>query len=182
MSSILLQNMTTYKNVCFLCATNLPWSLDAGYVRRFSSKYLVELPTEQQRAVMFKKLFGQIFNLISDDEFNQLAKKYVGLSGSDIKCCFNFYKAKIDTETRDATHFKFCPYRRGLVVPCSPDDEDKSVREIKRADMARQAVKYRAVTFADLKDVLASRNWRTVQEKDLKLHRDYHASLVASAQ
>jgi hypothetical protein len=33
MSSILLQNMTTYKNVCFLCATNLPWSLDAGYVR-----------------------------------------------------------------------------------------------------------------------------------------------------
>jgi SpoVK/Ycf46/Vps4 family AAA+-type ATPase len=84
MSSIILQNITTHTNVSFLCATNLPWSLDAGFIRRFASKHLVGLPNEQQRAVIFKKLFGQIFSVITDKEYNQIAQKYDGLSGSDI--------------------------------------------------------------------------------------------------
>jgi len=173
MSSVILQNMTTHKNVSFLCATNFPWSLDAGYIRRFASKHMVGLPNKLQRAVILKQLFGQIFSVITDEEYNQLASPYKGLSGSDIFQCYNCWTSALYTELRKATHFKVCPYRRNIVVPCSPDDADETVEKIRRPDIDIDARGCRATTFADLQKHLSSREWRTVHEKDLKLFRDY---------
>ena len=173
MSSVILQNMTTHRNVSFLCATNFPWYLDAGYIRRFASKHMVGLPNKFQRAVIFKKLFGQMFSVITDAEYNQLASKCDGLSGSDISECYNNWRSALYSELRKATHFKVCPYRRNIVVPCSPQDADETVEQIKRADIASDARGCRATTFDDLTKHLASREWRTVHEKDLKLFRNY---------
>jgi vacuolar protein-sorting-associated protein 4 len=177
MSSSLLQNITTYKNVSLLCATNLPWRLDDGYIRRFTELLLVDLPGELTRAVMLKKKFGEMFTVVSDDEYLQLAKKTEGLSGADISRCFQSWRSKLDAEAADATHFRICPYRGNKVIPCSPDDPDDSVRKTSREDIVLQAVSLRPTTFKDLTDVFESKVWKTVQETALKLHRDYAARL-----
>jgi len=174
-SSTLLRNMMTSKNVILLCVTDLPWTLDNRFIRCFTSQYLVDLPTESQRAVMFKQIFGELFTVITDEEFLELAQKNDRLSGCDITRCFNNWVCVILSEEYHATHFKICPYRLNKVVPCSPDDADESVKEIKREFIARWALGNRAMTLQDLETVLRSRNWATVDDKELKRVRDYQS-------
>ncbi len=114
-----------------------------------------------------------MFSVITDAEYNHLASKCDGLSGSDISECYNNWRSALYSELRKATHFKVCPYRRNIVVPCSPQDADETVEQIKRADIASDARGCRATTFDDLTKHLASREWRTVHEKDLKRFRNY---------
>jgi hypothetical protein len=126
---------------------------------------------------MLKKKFGEMFTVVSDDEYLQLAKKTEGLSGADISRCFQSWRSKLDAEAADATHFRICPYRGNKVIPCSPDDPDDSVRKTSHDDIVLQAVSLRPTTFKDLTDVFESKVWKTVQETALKLHRDYAARL-----
>jgi SpoVK/Ycf46/Vps4 family AAA+-type ATPase len=124
--------MTTYKNVSFLGATNLPWMIDKGYIRRLAAKYLVGLPTESQRAVMFKKIFVQLFTVITDEEFQDLAKQNDKLTGSDIDRAFDFWKSELVKEGNKARHSQFCPFHQNKVVPCSEEDADESVTKLRR--------------------------------------------------
>jgi SpoVK/Ycf46/Vps4 family AAA+-type ATPase len=177
MSSSFLQCITNFKNVSLLCATNFPWRLDDGYIRRFTELLLVDLPGELTRAVMLKKKFGEMFTIVTDDEYLQLAKKIDGLSGADINRCFQSWRSKLDHEADEATHFRICPYRWNKVIPCSADDPDDSVRKISREDIMLRAVSLRPTTFKDLTDVFESRVWKTVQDSALKRHRDYATRL-----
>jgi len=129
---------------------------------------------------MLKKKFGEMFTVVSDDEYLQLAKKTEGLSGAEINCCFQFWRSKLDQEAEDATHFRICPYRGNKVIPCSPDDPDDSVRKTSREDIVLLAVSLQPTTFKDLTDVFESQVWKTVQERALKLHWDYAARLEIS--
>ncbi len=124
--------MTTYKNVSFLGATNLPWMIDKGYIRRLAAKYLVGLLTESQRAVMFKKIFVQLFTVITDKEFQDLAKQNDKLTGSDIDRAFDFWKSELVKEGNKARHSRFCPFHQNKVVPCSEKDADESVTKLRR--------------------------------------------------
>ncbi len=72
--------MMTSKNVILLCVTDLPWTLDNRFITCFTSQYLLDLSTESQMAVMFKKIFGELFTVITDEKFLELAQKNDRLS------------------------------------------------------------------------------------------------------
>jgi vacuolar protein-sorting-associated protein 4 len=56
-----------------LGATNLPWELDPAIRRRFERRIYIPLPDVDSRYWMFKKLFKDTPNSLSDDQFRDLA-------------------------------------------------------------------------------------------------------------
>ena len=67
-----------------LGATNLPWSLDSAVLRRFDRRIYVPLPDEPARRQMFKKRLGDVPNSLGDRDYDEVARRTGGLSGSDI--------------------------------------------------------------------------------------------------
>ena len=70
--------------VFLLAASNLPWDLDAALLRRLEKRILVPLPEKAGREALFRKLLGES-KIDEDIDFDKLADKTVGYSGSDIK-------------------------------------------------------------------------------------------------
>ncbi|CAH1796217.1 unnamed protein product [Owenia fusiformis] len=78
--------------VFLLAASNLPWELDHAMLRRLEKRILVDLPTKDARKAMFCHHLPPIVNpaeggleLRSNLEYDLLADKTEGYSGSDIK-------------------------------------------------------------------------------------------------
>ncbi|XP_052795539.1 katanin p60 ATPase-containing subunit A-like 2 isoform X5 [Mya arenaria] len=79
--------------VFLLAASNLPWELDHAMLRRLEKRILVDLPTYEARKAMFKHHLPRIVNpsegggleLMSDLDYDLLALKTEGYSGSDIQ-------------------------------------------------------------------------------------------------
>ncbi|KAH0793406.1 Katanin p60 ATPase-containing subunit A-like 2 [Histomonas meleagridis] len=70
--------------VFVLAASNFPFDLDPALLRRLEKRVLVPLPNEFEREQMFKSFLSG--GIIKDDiDFNELAKKTNGYSGSDIR-------------------------------------------------------------------------------------------------
>lgn len=70
--------------VFLLAATNLPWQLDPAVLRRFSRRVHIGLPDTEARRQMFLAGLGQCCNF-DGNEFDNLAQRTEGYSGSDIK-------------------------------------------------------------------------------------------------
>jgi len=75
--------------VLTLGATNCPWDLDPAIRRRFQKRIYISLPKAPARAVMFKIHIGSTPCNLSDNDFELLAKKTEGFSGSDISTVVN---------------------------------------------------------------------------------------------
>ncbi|XP_045156214.1 katanin p60 ATPase-containing subunit A-like 2 isoform X7 [Mercenaria mercenaria] len=78
--------------VFLLAASNIPWELDHAMLRRLEKRILVDLPTFDARKAMFKHHLPRIVNpseggleLLSDLDYDLLALKTEGYSGSDIQ-------------------------------------------------------------------------------------------------
>lgn len=78
--------------VFLLAASNIPWELDHAMLRRLEKRILVDLPTYDARKAMFKHHLPRIVNpseggleLLSDLDYDLLALKTEGYSGSDIQ-------------------------------------------------------------------------------------------------
>ncbi|KAL4228098.1 Katanin p60 ATPase-containing subunit A-like 2 [Mactra antiquata] len=78
--------------VFLLAASNIPWELDHAMLRRLEKRILVDLPTYEARKAMFKHHLPRIVNpseggleLMSDLDYDMLALKTEGYSGSDIQ-------------------------------------------------------------------------------------------------
>jgi SpoVK/Ycf46/Vps4 family AAA+-type ATPase len=65
-------------------ATNKPWDLDWGFIRRFQKRILVPLPDHHTRLMMFK-LYTSSLYLTNDVDLHELARISEGFSGSDIR-------------------------------------------------------------------------------------------------
>jgi SpoVK/Ycf46/Vps4 family AAA+-type ATPase len=65
-------------------ATNKPWDLDWGFIRRFQKRILVPLPDHHTRLMMFK-LYTTSLYLTNDVDLHELARISEGFSGSDIR-------------------------------------------------------------------------------------------------
>ena len=92
--------------VLILGATNLPYSLDQAVRRRFDKRIYIPLPEEHARATMFKVHLGETPSDLTDADFNELASKTEGLSGSDIAVVVKDVLFQPVRRTQDATHFK----------------------------------------------------------------------------
>lgn len=78
--------------VFLLAASNIPWELDHAMLRRLEKRILVDLPTYEARKSMFKHHLPRVVNpseggleLLSDLDYDLLALKTEGYSGSDIQ-------------------------------------------------------------------------------------------------
>ncbi|RLI04820.1 AAA family ATPase [Candidatus Bathyarchaeota archaeon] len=81
-------------------ATNKPWSLDEPFIRRFQKRILIPPPDYKARIEMFK-IYGKDLNLAPDVNFEELAKKTEGYTGSDIKDIFQSVQIKVVREFFD---------------------------------------------------------------------------------
>jgi len=71
-------------HVYVIGATNKPWDLDWGFIRRFQKRILVPLPDHHTRLMMFK-LYTTNLMLATDVDLHELARISEGFSGSDIR-------------------------------------------------------------------------------------------------
>lgn len=74
----------TQGGVLVLGATNVPWELDPAMRRRFEKRVYIALPEAGARAKMLRLNLGDTPNTVTDEEFEEMAQRSEGYSGSDI--------------------------------------------------------------------------------------------------
>jgi SpoVK/Ycf46/Vps4 family AAA+-type ATPase len=76
------------ESITFIATTNVPWELDAAFLRRFEKKVLIPLPSENDRKLMIENKFVDIINF-SEKELKELARLSNGFSGVEISNLIN---------------------------------------------------------------------------------------------
>ncbi|MEL9939871.1 MAG: AAA family ATPase [Ignisphaera sp.] len=67
-----------------IAATNKPWKLDIGFLRRFQRRIYIPPPNKEARKSLFE-YYTKFFKLAPDVNLDQLAEKTEGYSASDIR-------------------------------------------------------------------------------------------------
>jgi len=118
----------TNDGVLVLGATNTPWDLDPAIRRRFEKRIYIPLPDKPARKVIFKVSIGSTPNNLKDKDFDQLADKTEGFSGSDISVMVRDALYEPVRTCQLATHFHKISDPEGkfdyLWEPCSPGAPD----------------------------------------------------------
>jgi vacuolar protein-sorting-associated protein 4 len=71
--------------VLLIAATNLPWTLDSAFLRRFQKKIHIPLPDREARKRLFEINVGQTLCDISAEDYEEFARQTEEFSGSDIR-------------------------------------------------------------------------------------------------
>ena len=100
-----------------------PWELDSAIRRRFQKRIYIPLPDEVARRAMFKIHFGKEGHTLTEEDFNYLASKTEGYSGSDISGMVKQALMLPIQRIQKATHFV---QRNGMYYPCSPTEKVSS--------------------------------------------------------
>jgi SpoVK/Ycf46/Vps4 family AAA+-type ATPase len=67
-----------------IAATNKPWRLDIGFLRRFNKRIYIPPPNKESRKSLFE-YYSKHFKIASDVNFDELAARTEGYSASDIR-------------------------------------------------------------------------------------------------
>ena len=70
--------------VLVLAATNLPWAIDDAARRRFARRLYIPLPEFETRVYHLKKLLSSQKHLLTENDFQNIARITDGYSGSDL--------------------------------------------------------------------------------------------------
>eukprot|EP00484_Ammonia_sp_Unknown_P006896 CAMPEP_0197074146 /NCGR_PEP_ID=MMETSP1384-20130603/210962_1 /TAXON_ID=29189 /ORGANISM="Ammonia sp." /LENGTH=485 /DNA_ID=CAMNT_0042512987 /DNA_START=36 /DNA_END=1493 /DNA_ORIENTATION=- len=111
------------QGVLVLGATNCPWDLDPAVRRRFVKRVYIALPELHARKVMFKIHAGKD-TLLSEQDYDVLAQRTEGFSGSDIAAVVQDALMEPVRTLQQATHFK-----KVRNVPMVHQDEEKKQEE-----------------------------------------------------
>ncbi|KAK1441618.1 hypothetical protein QVD17_07657 [Tagetes erecta] len=157
------------KKVLVLAATNTPYSLDQAIRRRFDKRIYIPLPDVKARQHMFKVHLGDTPHSLTDRDFEQLAYKTEGFSGSDIAVCVNEVLFEPVRKTQDAMFF--IKKSDDTWVPCGP--RHPGAIEITMQDLATRGEASKIIpppiSRTDFDKVLA-RQKPTVSKSDLEVH------------
>ncbi|KAK1381929.1 MIT domain-containing protein [Heracleum sosnowskyi] len=105
------------EKVLVLAATNTPYALDQAIRRRFDKRIYIPLPDLKARQHMFKVHLGDTPHNLTERDFEQLARKTEGFSGSDISVCVNEVLFEPVRKTQDA---QFFIKDSDTWIPCGP--------------------------------------------------------------
>jgi len=162
-----------------LGATNLPYSLDQAIRRRFQKRIYIPLPDENARAEIFRIQIGKKAKLEKKKDFEELAQKTNGFSGSDISTVVRSALMEPIRTCSIATHFKKVsgpdwknPEQTvdDLLTACSPSDENGV--EMSLNDIPSSKLLPPAVTVKDfIKSLRTSK--ASVSSSDLKQYDKY---------
>ncbi|XP_009615461.1 protein SUPPRESSOR OF K(+) TRANSPORT GROWTH DEFECT 1 [Nicotiana tabacum] len=160
------------KKVLVLAATNTPYSLDQAIRRRFDKRIYIPLPDLKARQHMFKVHLGDTPHNLTESDFEQLARKTEGFSGSDISVCVNEVLFEPVRKTQDAEFF--IKTRDGLWVPCGPRQPgaiQTNMQELAAKGLASK-ITPPPISIRDFDRVL----WKqkpTVSKADLEVHERF---------
>ncbi|TMW94096.1 hypothetical protein EJD97_010734 [Solanum chilense] len=160
------------KKVLVLAATNTPYSLDQAIRRRFDKRIYIPLPDLKARQHMFKVHLGDTPHNLTESDFEQLARKTEGFSGSDISVCVNEVLFEPVRKTQDAEFF--IKTSDGLWVPCGPRQAgaiQTNMQELAAKGLASK-ITPPPISIRDFDRVL----WKqkpTVSKADLELHERF---------
>ena len=71
-------------SVALVCATNVPWEIDLGVLRRFQKRIYLPLPNVEARRKLITTQSKSVGATLTDEEINDLALNTEGYSPSDI--------------------------------------------------------------------------------------------------
>uniref|UniRef100_A0A0D6R1M3 Vesicle-fusing ATPase n=1 Tax=Araucaria cunninghamii TaxID=56994 RepID=A0A0D6R1M3_ARACU len=107
--------------VLILAATNTPYALDQAIRRRFDKRIYIPLPDLKARQHMFKVHLGDTPNNLTESDFEDLARKTDGFSGSDVSVCVKDVLFEPVRKTQDAMFFCKVNTQEGeMWMPCGP--------------------------------------------------------------
>lgn len=174
-----MQGVGSHNNrVLVLGATNLPYALDQAIRRRFDKRIYIPLPEPPARAVMFKIHLGDTPNDLTQADFEELASKTEGFSGSDVSVVVKDVLMEPVRKTQEATHFKTAkgPDGSTQLVPCSPGDPEgfaATLTQLAEEGKAAQIMPPR-ISKRDFDKVLI-RARPTVSKQDLEVYVKFTA-------
>ncbi|KAL4295864.1 hypothetical protein GQ457_12G027470 [Hibiscus cannabinus] len=104
------------QKVLVLAATNTPYALDQAIRRRFDKRIYIPLPDLKARQHMFKVHLGDTPHNLTESDFENLARRTEGFSGSDISVKDVIFEPV--RKTQDAMFFFKTP--NDMWIPCGP--------------------------------------------------------------
>ncbi|KAK6228399.1 hypothetical protein SCA6_000739 [Theobroma cacao] len=158
--------------VLVLAATNTPYALDQAIRRRFDKRIYIPLPDLKARQHMFKVHLGDTPHNLTESDFEHLACKTEGFSGSDISVCVKDVLFEPVRKTRDAEFFM--KTTNDMWVPCGrtqPGAIRTTILELDGKGLASKILPP-PITRADFDKVLA-RQKPTVSKADLEVHERF---------
>ncbi|GJN05852.1 hypothetical protein PR202_ga23521 [Eleusine coracana subsp. coracana] len=158
--------------VLVLAATNTPYSLDQAVRRRFDKRIYIPLPDMKARQHMFKVHLGDTPHSLTESDFESLARRTDGFSGSDIAVCVKDVLFEPVRKTQDAMFFFKAD--GGMWMPCGPKQPgavQTTMQELATKGLAAQILPP-PISRTDFEKVLA-RQRPTVSKKDLEVHERF---------
>ncbi|PON82517.1 Spastin [Trema orientale] len=168
------------QKVLILAATNTPYALDQktnamqvqAIRRRFDKRIYIPLPDMKARQHMLKVHLGDTPHNLTESDFEHLAQKTEGFSGSDISVCVKDVLFEPVRKTRDAKFFR--KTSKGMWVPC--ELTKRGAVEITLQELDAQGLGSKIlpppIKGADFIKVL-SRQKPTVSKADLEVHERF---------
>ncbi|KAG6570479.1 Protein SUPPRESSOR OF K(+) TRANSPORT GROWTH DEFECT 1, partial [Cucurbita argyrosperma subsp. sororia] len=160
------------QKVLVLAATNTPYALDQAIRRRFDKRIYIPLPDAKARQHMFKVHLGDTPHNLTEADFESLARRTDGFSGSDVSVCVKDVLFEPVRKTQDAMFFIKTP--DGMWVPCGP--KQQGAVQITMQKLAAKGLASKIlpppITRTDFDKVLA-RQRPTVSKSDLEIHEKF---------
>ncbi|XP_062174924.1 protein SUPPRESSOR OF K(+) TRANSPORT GROWTH DEFECT 1-like [Alnus glutinosa] len=160
------------EKVLVLAATNTPYALDQAIRRRFDKRIYIPLPDLKARQHMFKVHLGDTPHNLTESDFEHLAYKTEGFSGSDISVCVKDVLFEPVRKTSDAKFFTNTS--NGMWIPCEPTQPGAVQITLLELDAQGLASKIQPppITRTDFDKVL-TRQKPTVSKADLEVHERF---------
>lgn len=115
----LLACMTKYPKVVVMGITDLPWTLDVGFVRRFSKNVHVGLPSDKERREIILIDLDRFPHSLSREHIIGAATQTNGFTGDAIQRCIESAAESMAMKLRGVTHFEVTKFRgQGCYSPC----------------------------------------------------------------
>jgi len=118
-------------NVLILAASNMPWSLDKGFRRRFQKRIYIPLPDKLARISLIKIHIGPSKHTLTEKDIDEIAEKTDGLSGADIAILTRNALMETVKKCKTSKHFKMVG---NSYTPCLETDKDAipiTIKDIK---------------------------------------------------
>ncbi|KAK6235177.1 hypothetical protein SCA6_010514 [Theobroma cacao] len=160
------------QKVLVLAATNTPYALDQAIRRRFDKRIYIPLPDLKARQHMFKVHLGDTPHNLTESDFENLARRTEGFSGSDISVCVKDVLFEPVRKTQDAMFFYKTP--NDMWMPCGPKQPGAvqiTMQELAGKGLAAQILPP-PISRSDFDKVLA-RQRPTVSKADLEVHERF---------
>ncbi|XP_078666140.1 vacuolar protein sorting-associated protein 4B-like isoform X1 [Branchiostoma floridae x Branchiostoma belcheri] len=160
------------EKIFLMCATNCPWELDSAFLRRFQRRIYVPLPDRESRKTLLQIHTSQNGVRLTEREWDQLADRTHGYSGSDIATVILAALFEPIRDLQMATHWKQTTGDRW--TPCG--SEEVGAVQGRLGEMPSDQVLPRDVCLQDFVTSLAAAH-NTVTQGELQKFQDFSNSL-----